>query len=359
MGAATRHLVYDGSSDWSSHLYQFELCADSLFLGDVEKGRFLQSTLAGPALKLVADRNREGRALGFREICDILRRRFDCEDDRTEAAWLKLDNAFQEKGESLHQWADRLRDIGFRIARGALGAYGAVEHRLVLRFCLTGLDKEAGRTVIETGPPSDLETAVERVQWLQHVKSASRSRSWFEDSSKDYSRGGGNPHFWEDRDYRQRRDSDSPDHRSRGIWSGDGRVSSTDFREQRPPDYSPANRAVGRGVESPLEALTKTNLVEEVKGLGKRMESESKVRVTMDGCLQVLDNKVQTLERARRWSLSQSPRRRSPSHDNACFGRGSTNHFRSGCPKSPSSHFRIEEVLNMGIRVIHRLCVKT
>ncbi|RUS68451.1 hypothetical protein EGW08_023787 [Elysia chlorotica] len=163
-------------------------------------------------------------------------------------------------------------------------------------------------------PASRLQTAVERVQWLQHVESASRGRSWYEDSGKDYSRCGGNPHYWEDQDYRQRRDSDSADHRSRSIWSRDGRVSSTNFREQRPQDYSPAVRAVGRGVESPLETLMKTNLAQEVKGLGNRMESESKAPVNMDGCLQVIDSKVQTLERARRGSLSQSPHRRSPPH---------------------------------------------
>ncbi|RUS89216.1 hypothetical protein EGW08_003026 [Elysia chlorotica] len=240
-----------------------------------------------------------------------------------EAARFKLDIAFQEKGESLHQWADRLKDIGFRIARGERGAYGAVEPRLVFKFCLAGLDKEAGHKVIETGPPSDLETAVERVQWLQHVESASRGRSWYEDSGKDYSRCGGNPHYWEDQDYRQRRDlvdkdyqrdSDGQEHQYRGPWSEEGRTVSPNFREQRTRDYSPAVCDVGRGVESPLETLMKTNLVQEVKGLGNSMESESKEPVTMDGCLQVIDSKVQTLERARRGSLSQSPHRRSPPH---------------------------------------------
>ncbi|RUS83879.1 hypothetical protein EGW08_008360 [Elysia chlorotica] len=322
MGAATRHLMYDGNSDWASYLYQFQLCADSLGLGDVEKGRFLQSTLAGAALKLVVDRNREGRILGFREICDILRRRFDSEDERTEAAWLKLDNAFQDRTESLHQWADRLRDIGFRIARGERGAYGAVEPRLVLKFCLAGVDREAGRKAIESGPPRDLLTAVERVQWLQHVDSASRSRSGYENNMFDYSRGMGN--YGEDSDYRHRRDLDSPDHRSRAIWSGDGRVPSANFRESRSRDYSPAVRAVGRDREDALETLTKTvsSLVQEVKNLGVR---------------------VHAMERA-----SPSPRRRSPSPGNACFGCGATDHFRSDCPKKPSVTFQDQGCFQCG-----------
>ncbi|RUS87422.1 hypothetical protein EGW08_004797 [Elysia chlorotica] len=84
----------------------------------------------------------------------------------------------------------------------------------------------------------------------------------------------------------------------------------------------------------------KTNLVQEVKGLVIRMESESKALFTMDGCLRVIDSKVQTLERARRGSLSQSPRRRSPSHGNVFFGRGATNHFCSGCFYKPFIPFQ-------------------
>ena len=38
MGAATQHLQYDGSSDWSSYLYQFNDCANSLLLNGEEKG---------------------------------------------------------------------------------------------------------------------------------------------------------------------------------------------------------------------------------------------------------------------------------------------------------------------------------
>ncbi|RUS68689.1 hypothetical protein EGW08_023549 [Elysia chlorotica] len=203
-------------------------------------------------------------------------------------------------------------DIGFKIARGDQGAYGAVEPKLVLRFCLAGLDEEAGRKAIETGPPKNLETAVERVRWFQQVEFASRKSSLYDDYGTDYSRCGGFSHYLVDKDYQ--RDSDGQEHQYRGLWSEEGRTVSPNFREHRTRDYSPAVCDVGRGVESPLETLMKTNLVQEVKGSGNSMESESKAPVTMDGCLQVKDSKVQTLERARRGSLSQSPRRRSPSH---------------------------------------------
>ncbi|RUS71595.1 hypothetical protein EGW08_020639, partial [Elysia chlorotica] len=213
---------------------------------------------------------------------------------------------------SLHQWADRLREIGFRIGRGERGAYGALEPKLVLRFCLAGLDEEAGRKAIETGPPQNLETAVERVRWFQQVVFASRKSSLYDNYGTDYLRCGGFSHYLVDKDYQ--RDSDGQEHQYRGLWSEEGRTVSPNFREQRTRDYSPAVCDVGRGVESPLETLMKTNLVQEVKGLGNSMESESKAPVIMDGCLQVIDSKVQTLERARRGSLSQSPHRRSPPH---------------------------------------------
>ena len=66
-----------------------------------------------PELKLVTIRCREVGVLSFEETCSFLRQRFDFERAITEADWLRLDDAYQESGESLHEWADCLRFIGF------------------------------------------------------------------------------------------------------------------------------------------------------------------------------------------------------------------------------------------------------
>ncbi|GFR86239.1 hypothetical protein ElyMa_006047700 [Elysia marginata] len=96
----------------------------------------------------------------------------------------------QMKGESLHQWADRLRDIERRISRLEEGNSTVIEPKLVMRFCLAGLDKEAGRRAFERGPPQTLEEAVEDVSWFQRLESASQGIYREVEGSRAQFRGG-------------------------------------------------------------------------------------------------------------------------------------------------------------------------
>ena len=75
---------------------------------------------------------------------------------------------------SFHHWADSRRGISFRLGRGERAARGGC--RVVISFCLAGLDQVAGRRAInyETGPSVNLYAEVERIQWLQHVDVESR-----------------------------------------------------------------------------------------------------------------------------------------------------------------------------------------
>ncbi|GFR79744.1 hypothetical protein ElyMa_000562600 [Elysia marginata] len=87
------------------------------------------------------------------------------------AAWVCLENACQKRWETLHEWADRLRDIGKQILKWNRDAALIIKQRLVMRFCLWGLDKDAGRRVFERGPPPTLDMAVEEMDWFRKANS--------------------------------------------------------------------------------------------------------------------------------------------------------------------------------------------
>ena len=150
MGAATKNLPEDGSSDWFSHLYQFNLCADSLLLNGDERGAFLKSALAGPALKLVVNRFQKTEGLVIRiyvtssAVCSMGPR------------WpgYRLDSAYQKSGESLHQWEDRLRDIRVRVVRvkGVPRVCGTqVGHASLLSRSGSGGGKKGHRNRVTSG----------------------------------------------------------------------------------------------------------------------------------------------------------------------------------------------------------------
>ncbi|GFS27286.1 hypothetical protein ElyMa_005254100 [Elysia marginata] len=90
---------------------------------------------------------------------------------KPEAAWVCLENACQKQWETLHEWADCLRDIGKQIFKWNRDTALVIEQRLVMRFCLWGLDKDAGRRVFERGPPPSLEKAVKEMYGLRRVDS--------------------------------------------------------------------------------------------------------------------------------------------------------------------------------------------
>ena len=88
------------------------------------------------------------------------------------AAWMKLDQAFQQRNESLFQWSDRLNRIGDSIFRLDVGGRNSIETRLVSKFCFAACDRETGVKTMEQGPPKTLEEAVESMRWFQHVQGA-------------------------------------------------------------------------------------------------------------------------------------------------------------------------------------------
>ena len=137
-------------------------------------GRHLSivSTLQGDAFQAIVYAQRAKGDLSFKEICSRLESRYEGDFSTPAAAWMKLDQAFQQRNESLIQWFDRLNRIGDSSFRLDVSGRNSIETRLVSKFCFAAWDRETGVEAMEQGPPKTLEEAVESVRWYQHVQGA-------------------------------------------------------------------------------------------------------------------------------------------------------------------------------------------
>ena len=141
-------------------------------LDDRDKAEFLISTLKGDSFKAIMYAQRAKGELSFQEICSRLESRYEGDFSTPAGAWIKLDQAFQQRTESLFQWSDRINKIGYSIFRLGVGGRKSLEPRLISKFCFAAWDRDAGVKAMEQGPPKTLEEAVESVRWYQHVQGA-------------------------------------------------------------------------------------------------------------------------------------------------------------------------------------------
>ena len=354
MNATLKNLSYDGSTEWETFIHRFKLVADQMGLDDCEKPEFLVSTLQGDAFKAIMYAQRAKGELGFHEICSRLESRYEGDFSTPAAAWMKLDQAFQQRNESLFQWSDRLNRIGDSIFRLDVGGRNSIETRLVSKFCFAAWDREAGVKTMEQGPPKTLEEAVESMRWFQHVQGAASNsgaerprahvRGWSPDrESWDRHNRRGDM----DSRYERYRESTRPaqqystyQSRSQDFGRYEGSPRADDFRDRERVRDSRGNyqvRAVSGGWETAMAELTKQvgGLVQEVRGIKTRLDSIdsrlSKVEA-WEGRLAAVEQQLR--ERAR------SPvRRRSPSPGSKCFSCGGEGHYRLECPRPPTVTF--------------------
>ena len=172
MNNTLKNLSYDGSTEWETFIHRFRLVSDQMGLSDPERAEFLVSTLQADAFKAILYAQRAKGDLSFKEICSRLESRYEGDFSMPAAAWMELDQAFQQRNESLFQWSDRLNRIGDSISRLDVGGRSFIETRLVSKFCFAAWDRETGVKAMEQGPPKTLEEAVESVRWYQHVHGA-------------------------------------------------------------------------------------------------------------------------------------------------------------------------------------------
>ena len=354
MNNTLKNLSYDGSTEWETFIHRFRLISDQMGLRDPERAEFLVSTLQGDAFKAIMYAQRAKGELNFHEICSRLESRYEGDFSTPAAAWMKLDQAFQQRNESLFQWSDRLNRIGDSIFRLDVGGRNSIETRLVSKFCFAARDRETGVKTMEQGPPKTLEEAVESMRWFQHVQGAAANsgaerprahvRGWSpdRDSWDRYNKGG-------DMDSRYERYRESPrptqqysayPSRSRDFGRYEGSPRADDSRDRERVRDSQENyqvRAVSGGWETAMAELTKQvgGLVQEVRGIKTRLDSiDSRLSK-----VEAWEGRLAAVEQQLRDRARSPVRRRSPSPGSKCFSCGGEGHYRSECPRPPTVTF--------------------
>ena len=367
-----KNLSYDGSTEWETFIHRFKLVAGQMGLDDREKAEFLVSTLKGDAFKAILYVQRVHGDLSFKEICSRLESRYDGDFSTPAAAWSKLDQAFQQREESLFHWSDRLNSIGDSIFRVDISGRNSIEPRLVSKFCFAAWDRAAGVKAMEQGPPKSLEEAVESVRGYQQVQWAAdnncaerpraKVRGWSPEREKLDCRD----------QYPSRRDDvDSRSDRYRGssraVQSQSAyRARSPEFRRyegslSRAEDAHDRERdsrdkyqvrAVTGGLEAVVAELTKQvggltqevtkqvgGLTQELRGVKSRLDSMdsrlAKVEA-WEGRFIKIEDRLDSVEKQLRERIESPTRRRSPSPGSRCFACGGEGHCRSKCPRPPT-----------------------
>ena len=370
--ATLKNLSYDGSTEWETFIHRFRLIADQMGLNDREKVEFLVSTLQGDPSKAIMRAQQISGDLSFKEICSRLESRYEGDFSTPAAAWSKLDQAFQQREESLFHWSDRLNSIGDSIFRVDISGRNSIEPRLVSKFCFAAWDRAAGVKAMEQGPPKSLEEAVESVRGYQHVQGAAdyncaerpraKVRGWSPEREKLDCR---------DQYPSSRDDVDSRSDRYRGssraVQSQSAyRARSPEFRRyedslSRAEDAHDRERdsrdkyqvqAVTGGLEAAVAELMKQvggltqeltkqvgGLMQELRGVKSRLDSMdsrlAKVEA-WEGRFIKIEDRLDSVEKQLRERIESPARRRSPSPGGRCFACGGEGHCRSECPRPPT-----------------------
>ena len=370
--ATLKNLSYDGSTEWETFIHRFRLIADQMGLNDREKAEFLGSTLQGDPSKAIIRAQQISGDLSFKEICSRLESRYDGDFSTPAAAWSKLDQAFQQREESLFHWSDRLNSIGDSIFRVDISGRNSIEPRLVSKFCFAAWDRAAGVKAMEQGPPKSLEEAVESVRGYQHVQGAAdyncaerpraKVRGWSPEREKLDCR---------DQYPSSRDDVDSRSDRYRGssraVQSQSAyRARSPEFRRyedslscaedahdrERDSRDKYQVQAVTGGLEAAVAELMKQvggltqeltkqvgGLTQELRGVKSRLDSMdsrlAKVEA-WEGRFIKIEDRLNSVEKQLRERIESPARLRSPSPGSRCFACGGEGHCRSECPRPPT-----------------------
>ena len=286
--------------------------------------------------------------------------RYEGDFNTPAAAWIKFDQAFQQRAESLFQWSDRLNSIGDSIFRLDVGGRKSLEPRLISKFCFAAWDRDAGVKAMEQGPPKTLEEAVESVRWYQHVQGAV-DNSYAERPRANV--GGWSPERERldrrDQYLTRREDADSRYDRYRGNLRGahpqsnyrarspefgryEGSLPRAEDAHDRGRDSRDSYqvRAVTGGLEAAVAELTKQvgGLTQEVRGMKSRLDSidsrlakveawESKVDSRL-ATVEAWEGRLDAVEQQLRERARSPGRRRSPSPGSKCFSCGGEGHYR-------------------------------
>ena len=169
--------------EWKSYTFQLEMYIENMDLGPLDSKRLLFYTLRGRALNYAVSMDESNPGIGYRDLMRQMKVRFGAEI-RCETAYLRLQNAVQERGEALYEWADRLCDLARKAVTSGQGSSNVLNVMVVMRFCMGCRDRKTGTKVYEQGPPESLGEAIRKVEWLQHIDDASKMGGGFLDKGQ-------------------------------------------------------------------------------------------------------------------------------------------------------------------------------
>ena len=348
---ADKHLQYSGLTDWDSFEFQFTRYIAHMGLSDSHNRDLLISVLSGAALKFVINFPALN-SMTTKELLDAMKRRFD-DNIPVESMWLRLEAARQSTEETLEQWAERLEDLSRRMVGDRQTARSVIGSRLVMIFCLHCTNKEAGLKAIENGPPANLQDAVERIRWYQHLKEVSAptrmSRSPVPDrGGYRYDRRFVSPRSQPEREPSHYAQGNTPNVSVREVQVDDGQYSSehkpkwaADLTEQMASLMQVRDQIQVKAIKTE----DKTPILEQrIDKLEQAMTEMAKsVNNLAKQVGEVLAREPHQLRDRGRPGLggrprSLSPPSRSPSRSRSpssspCYKCGELGHFRSECPK--------------------------
>ena len=160
-------LYFDGKSNWETFKEKFKKCALVLEWTPDECLTGLCWSLTDKAADFYAVITNRDK-LSYQQLMKKLENRFGARE-LPATAQARFQQATQNTGESLEDWADRIVTLATIAFRELPESYA--NQQAVVRFCQGLLDKDVASQV-SIKEPASMEDAINKVRWGQHVQQA-------------------------------------------------------------------------------------------------------------------------------------------------------------------------------------------
>jgi len=160
-----KNLRCDGRTSWLSFKQKFDSYRKVYKWSDHECRDYLNWCLEGKALDYFTIETRMGESFSFRDIMRKMEGRFGSKE-LPETSRAKFQQATQQPGESLEDWADRVLTLATPAFRDLPDQFG--QREAVSRFCQGCIDREAGKHACFERPRT-IQHALDLVRHHQYV----------------------------------------------------------------------------------------------------------------------------------------------------------------------------------------------
>ena len=179
-----KNLTYDGKGNWKAFKLQFTRYASTCGWTEEDSLNCLCWSLKGKALDYYAVISDGSEQLTYKDLLQRLEHRFG-EQEVPATAQARFQQANQNPGESLEDWADRVLTLSGRAYKGLPETF--TTEQAVNKFCQGMADKDAGHHVCMQNP-ANVQSAIQLVLKYQQVHSAMYGKP----------RGSGRKQAWDD-----------------------------------------------------------------------------------------------------------------------------------------------------------------